>query len=190
MTPVEFIDSLCRHFAKRHESEHARMGWLREMVGVVHGTDSRVLAKAYELIRDGHEERAFPLPATLKRHLAHAAEIVYPERHTGGPSQPDQRDWTTRTAHAERLMAETDLGQQAARDGWANGMREFIAARGRLPHEHEIGRLVDNAVFVDRCATGHVDLGIAHDGLVILARRLVDRRNAIAARVKGSGDHG
>lgn len=183
MQPTEFIEALSRHFSKRHESDKAKMDWLREMVAIVKGIDSKVLDKAYELIRDGHEERAFPLPATLKRFTAQAAEIVYPERH-GSAERDAVADWMARTGNAERLMMQTELGQQAARDGWANGMREFICAHGRLPHEHEIGRLIENAIFIDRCATGEMDLGIAHKGLVKLAQKLIDRRNAIAHRVQ------
>ena len=183
MQPAEFIETLHRHFGKRHNSPEDQAFWLKEMISVVQGTDKKVLRKAYELIRDSHEERAFPLPATLKRFITQAGEIVYPERH-GSAERDAVADWMTRTGNAERLMMQTELGQQAARDGWANGMREFICAHGRLPHEHEIGRLIENAIFIDRCATGEMDLGIAHKGLVKLAQKLIDRRDAIADRVQ------
>lgn len=79
MTPAEFIDRLSRHYAKRHESTQAQSLWLREMVDCVKGTDPALLERAFELIRDEHEERAFPLPATLKRYITRAGEQVYPE---------------------------------------------------------------------------------------------------------------
>lgn len=79
MQPAEFIERLHRHYSKRHQSETDQAAWIKEMISVVDGTDHRVLDKAYELIRDEHEERAFPLPAVLKRFVARAGEIVYPE---------------------------------------------------------------------------------------------------------------
>jgi hypothetical protein len=104
------------------------------------------------------------------------------QQHTKTARSP-QADWQTRMANAERLMISTELGQQAARDGWANGMREFIAAKGRLPREYEIGDLIENARFIDRCAVGQIDMGVMHTPLIRLANVMVERRHAIADRV-------
>lgn len=83
MTPVELIESLGRHYAKRHESVQAQSLWLTEMVAIAKGADPRVIQRAYEMIRDDHDERAFPLPATIKKYLMRAAEAVYPEDRRG-----------------------------------------------------------------------------------------------------------
>lgn len=79
MDATEFIERLTRHYAKRHDSVEKQIAWTREMIECVSGIDKRLLDKAFELIRDEHEERAFPLPATLKRYIGRAAEVVYPE---------------------------------------------------------------------------------------------------------------
>lgn len=79
MQPDEFIEGLHRHYAKRHNSPAEQALWIKEMIAVVSGNEDRVMRKAYELIRDEHDERAFPLPATLKRYISRAAEIIYPE---------------------------------------------------------------------------------------------------------------
>lgn len=117
--------------------------------------------------------------------LAECLEACEDVRERVRQSKPARSEdaWQERVARAERLMIETELGQQAARDGWANGCREFIAAKGRLPHEHEVYRLIENARFIDRCASGMDNLGIAHTALIKLANTIVDRRNAIADRV-------
>lgn len=79
MSPDEFIAALARHYSKRHDNAESHAAWLKEMIDIFRGTDSVVLAKAYELIRDEHEERAFPLPATLKRFIGRAADLAYPD---------------------------------------------------------------------------------------------------------------
>lgn len=79
MTPAEFIESLLRHYGKRLDSPEKQALWLKEMVQSVAGTDPRLLRRAFELIRDEYEERAFPLPATLKKFISRAGEQVYPE---------------------------------------------------------------------------------------------------------------
>ena len=89
MQPAEFIENLGRHYSKRHETEAKQIAWTREMIEMFKGTDPIVLAKAYQLIRDEHEERAFPLPATLKRFIARAADLAYPEHMTWKPFIPE-----------------------------------------------------------------------------------------------------
>lgn len=92
MTPIEFIESLQRHYSKRHRDDDEAALWMQDILSVVNGADSKVLRKAYELIRDEHEERAFPLPAQLKKWISRAADIVHPESkaagtyHYNGPS--------------------------------------------------------------------------------------------------------
>lgn len=98
MTPVDFIDALLRHYAKRHRSDDDAAQWTREMVQLVGGTDSQVLARAYVLIRDEHEERAFPLPAHIRKSLDAAAEQVYPERITD--QQQKNYPWSNRSLRA------------------------------------------------------------------------------------------
>lgn len=92
-------------------------------------------------------------------------------------------DWRRSVMNAERLMMTTDLGQEAARDGWALGCREFIMIKKRLPFEHEVHNLKRNAAFVDRCSAGAIDMGVLHNALMPLAGKMVERRHQIADRV-------
>lgn len=79
MTTENFLEGLLVHFGKRHVDERAQIIWTRDVLGSIRGTDPAVLSKAYTLIVSEHEERAFPLPAVLKKFITRAAEIVYPE---------------------------------------------------------------------------------------------------------------
>lgn len=87
MSPAEFIEALSRHYGKRHESPGAAMAWLKEMVDSVKHTDHQVLAETYRMIREQYEERAFPLPATLRKYTERAAQIIHPEHKTQAPGQ-------------------------------------------------------------------------------------------------------
>lgn len=78
MTPEEFIDDLSVHFGKRHADERAERVWIRDMVAVVKRTDSKVLERAYEMVLAQHDERAFPLPAVLRRFIERAAAELNP----------------------------------------------------------------------------------------------------------------
>jgi len=99
--------------------------------------------------------------------------------------RPPPSDWRMKANTAERMMRESVMGQRAAAEGWANGCREFVMEHNRLPTEHEIRRLVGNARFIDRCASGEENMGYMHESLQGLASKLVERREAIATRVMG-----
>lgn len=124
MTPAEFIDRLNRHYSKRHESAKHQTDWLKEMVDCVRGTDPQVLIRAFELIRDEHEERAFPLPATIKKYISRAGDQVYPE----SLANRGLNQWgTPRAAHVDPKMSEiyakAAVWQRATLDqygSWAN----------------------------------------------------------------------
>jgi len=79
MSPAEFIESLSRHYSKRHESAESARLWLQEMVASVKNTDRQVLAEAYRMIRDEYEERSFPVPATIRKFIERAAVHIHPE---------------------------------------------------------------------------------------------------------------
>lgn len=110
----------------------------------------------------------------------HARERLQFKR---GQKQSVEADYFARANAAERAMMDSQIGHAAAREGWANGLRDFIMEKRRLPHDHEIHRLKENAEFIDRCAAGTINMGIIHDQLQKLAQKMVDRRHAIADRV-------
>lgn len=107
MSPEQFIDDLLVHYGKRHASERAAEVWTRDMLGVLRGTDARVLAAAYRLVVMEHDERAFPLPAQLRAYISRACEQVYPEhrRTVDVPDLPPPSPEARERARALREMA-------------------------------------------------------------------------------------
>jgi hypothetical protein len=73
MTPKEFLESLLRNYGKRHATPEDEIAWHRDMRAVIGNPSPDVLFRAYEIIRDTHEERAFPLPSTIRKALDQAA---------------------------------------------------------------------------------------------------------------------
>jgi hypothetical protein len=100
------------------------------------------------------------------------------------PTDVVGESWRQRANAAERAMIESEMGQEAARDGWANGLRDFLMAKRRFPYEHEIHEIKRTAHFVDRCAAGTVDMGLLHKSLLVLVGKFAARRDAVAERVR------
>lgn len=102
MRPLEFVQKLQTHYSKRHANEAAEKIWLDDMMKTLQNTDKVVLDEAYEMIVQEHTERAFPLPAQLRKFISRAADIVHPESknlggtkfHYQGPSKraPDTKE--------------------------------------------------------------------------------------------------
>jgi hypothetical protein len=124
MKPNEFIDSLLRHYAKRHQSEAHEAAWLKEMVECAKNTHPRVLRRAYETILNEWDERAFPLPAELKKFIARAAEQIYPEGR-GAHGQPSDKPnrWSNIS------LRSPDTPQQIAQWQDANRWQQSIMAK-------------------------------------------------------------
>ena len=78
MSPEEFVTRMLAHYSKRHDSEEARKFWFEDIVNLVRPHGGEVLQRAYEIIKDEHEERAFPLPATIKKAIHRACEAIAP----------------------------------------------------------------------------------------------------------------
>lgn len=146
MSPHEFIESLHRHYSKRHQSDEAEAKWLKEMIAVVSGNDERVMRKAYELIRDEHDERAFPLPATLKKYISRAAEIIYPERPGQSFTMPFKRTCqppTRAEIEAYERAAEWQKAEMKRYGSWENqwrATRHLFVKPGKKQHAPPIER--------------------------------------------------
>jgi hypothetical protein len=76
----------------------------------------------------------------------------------------------------------TPLGAKAAHEGWVLGLYDHVFRHGSRPSQSEIYDLIDNAKFVDRCAAGAVDMGVAHVKLLELAKNMLIRRESLARR--------
>ena len=174
MNSREFIEALHRHYAKRHASPEEQTAWLREMVEMHKGTDPRVLDAAYDLVRDEHDERAFPLPAQLKKWIARAAEIVYPER-IG--EAPQDHPWSRRSLRAPDAPEVVEVYRRSRAwqhavikkyGTWANyeaAKKGFIGAA--VPEPADVSRPAFEAMQSrSRNQAMHVDLGA-------LSRRIV-----------------
>jgi len=130
MTPESFLEGLLVHFGKRHVDDRAEQIWTRDMLGAIRGTDPRVLAKAYTMVVSEHEERAFPLPAVLRRYIERACETVYPETQPKSDKMPDLTPPTPEAR--ERARKILDLGVAAIKSA-ANRHASVVPAVPAAP---------------------------------------------------------
>lgn len=128
----DFLSKLVIHFPVRFESEEREAEWLRSIVDTLGGYDADVLAKAAQRIIDTRTDRRFPLPAMIREICL---EITEDARRSALPiDTPDAppRFASYRYKLADELLM-TEMGRQAARDGWVLGLHHFVVEHGRLP---------------------------------------------------------
>lgn len=107
-----------------------------------------------------------------------AAEDVTAAR-AAANRKPDRP--TDFTREAEDVL-KSDLGAKAAHEGWVLGLYDHVQRYGRKPTHQEVHELMDSAKYVDKCAAGVVDMGVAHAALLKLSRNILIRREELARR--------
>lgn len=144
MQPFEFIDNLCRHYSKRHETEARQIAWTREMIDCVKGNDPAVMQRAYEMIRDEYEQRAFPLPAELKKFITRAAEQLYPDhqRIESSYQRPRIEKWESRefveTCRLARIWQTATIKQFGSWEAYWRSVRHSYVTPGKKPRAPRI----------------------------------------------------
>ncbi|MCK9549187.1 hypothetical protein [Aquamicrobium sp.] len=144
-----FITSLALHFTVKHETPEHEKAWLRSMAINLKSFPAAVLNEAADEIIRTRKHRNFPLPAECrevciaidKRERAELPiEETVPERH------PEWTKWRIRNAD---MMIQSGLGREAAQSNWILQLHDFIRVNQRLPKDHEITRLKEQARLFD-----------------------------------------
>jgi hypothetical protein len=129
-----------------------------------------------------HRIRSFPTIAECSNAIYEAAKsaaLLAPKSR----SDAEPKGWSPRDLQIADVLCRSDMGRQALRDGWIGALHEFCARTERLPRSHEQSDLIAASSYLNRCASGQVDMGASHAALLKLAGNMIERRNTIAERV-------
>ena len=182
-----FITSVMMHFPFRHDSPEKEAEWTASMVRNLRGYAGDVLKKAAQRIIDTRTDRRFPLPSECKNVCE---DIHRVDKLTSLPVEPPPSkyaEWSeSRIKLADDLIA-SEIGRQAARDGWVLSLHDFVRQQMRLPSASEIGRVKAGARGFDEayeiCLRG--EGGLCNAALVKLGEMMVARREKLRAQVLG-----
>ena len=134
------------------------------------------------LIRDG--SKSWPSPRDICVACADARSMLQPEppkpKGYGGP------DWHLRPEMACFQFISSELGRQAAKEGWILGLYAFYSANRKAPDAREIGDLKANGHLND---AEHARVQGMHGGLGGMLKKLSDnilkRRDTYSAVAMG-----
>lgn len=127
-----FLSRVVVHFPVRFESSAREAEWLGSIMDAIGGYDAEVLTKAAQKIIDTRTDRRFPLPAEIRKVCQELAEEARLAKLPIDTADAPPRFASYRHKLADELIM-TDMGRQAARDGWVLGLHHFVVEHGRLP---------------------------------------------------------
>lgn len=125
----------------------------------------------------------WPKPAACVDACAEAEEAI--SHRTSAKASQGKPNFGRQLDMAEKHIIGTALAQRAASENWVLGLKEFVAAKSRMPNEYEIRGIIETSRFIDRCAAGAEHMGIKNAELGQLARSMLSRRETLARKVLG-----
>lgn len=140
------------------------------------------LTKAWDLVAADYlpsKRMPWPAPALIKRACEKVAVVERASKRLPELS----RD--TKNAALAMQAVRSEMGKQAAREGWVLGLHDFVVKHGREPRPFEVGELIKAAKYVDRCAAGVEKMGALHAPLAKLAESILARRERLARTALG-----
>lgn len=157
--------------------------WMVEAERLLKGYETRVLDEAFGIICRSHMGQRFPAINEIVSGCADAASLLYAPQPV--ETKVDQAWTAANIAKADAALRNHSLGRQAVKEGWGQGLHEFLRVNQRWPKPGEIPTLKANAAYVDRVAAGVEHLPMIGGQIKTLANSIIERRERLATRVLG-----
>ncbi len=152
--------------------------YLNEVAKLLKGFSEVELLKAGDSLLSAHKGRSWPTPAQcVEACMASRGKTV----HT--PEGPKYPEWSREAISAANKLVMSDIGRQAADQGWILALHDFCRKERRLPNEteqHRIKRksLQFNEAYAQCCRGEGGSLGASlkrlGDGMLKRRERLAD----------------
>lgn len=165
-----------------------KAAFMAEYARILRGYSAAELSEATDRVLRTRRYKTWPSIADCVA----AAEDVRDVKRQRQPVQPpiDNSMWS----EAARAWADDQLrnedGRIIAEEGWLLGLHEHFcqkyARRDRTwPTAEQMRAMKENARYIDRCASGEIDMGACHSALQKLAKSMQERRKKLADRLFG-----
>ena len=190
-----FVTDLELHFRPhKHPTPESRMAWLKAITEALRGSSPDVLDRAKRRIIENRSNQYFPLVAEIRKACREAADEIRFDRHV--QTLPTLREatgteWSTeRIKLAYDLCKGTQVGKEAARDGWVLSLWDFVRKHQRVPKgSAEIEACKRGAKEFDEAYAQCVKGGWAGaEQLVSLGSSMLAKREKLSAEVLGNSD--
>lgn len=153
--------------------------YLNEVARLLAGFSEAELSKAGDALLSAHKSRSWPTPAQCVD-ACYAARGKPP---SPVPEAPKYPEWSREAIAAANKLVMSDIGRQAADQGWILALHDFCRKERRLPNEteqHRIKRksLQFNEAYAQCCRGEGGSLGASlrrlGDGMLKRRERLAD----------------
>jgi len=158
------------------------VGYLRELRAALAGWDEHTLnTAASRLIKVA---KFWPRPAEI----IEIAEQIAAEKVLPRQNPTEHGDFTTQAFVDANRLIRSDLGKQAAKEGWVGQLHDFCRRTRALPNERQIRDLKHEARLFDEAYTACVEGrgGTLNDALKRMGDSFIEKRARLAQIVEGA----
>jgi len=103
------------------------------------------LAYAVKWLKTTRTTRTFPTIADCLEACKHARKAIRASGYQPKPPKQDPDEWLPHRVDRATRLIQSDMGQQAVRDGAIIGLHDFIRKNERLPDRHEYAVVVSES---------------------------------------------
>jgi hypothetical protein len=140
---ADFIEALLVHYPVRHDTEEREDAWVKSMIAALRDFDGDLLKEVANDIIRTRKYRNFPLLSEIldkcddvqARRQARMREATMPQLRMPTEASDEYSRERQKFAHD---MKRSELGKQAAREGWILGYWDFCRENLRAPAGREI----------------------------------------------------
>lgn len=157
-----------------HPESEDPAAYIAEMGKLIRGFTTMEQDKAADFLIRNHvptNRKPWPAPNEIVNACVEAREMLNP------PKEDDKKkikDWTGDVLKRADNLIQSDLGRQAADEGWVHSLWDFCRVNGRLPNGYEIVTCQKHAKEFDQAYARCVHENLPHLKLLgdmMLARR-------------------
>lgn len=198
---MQFIGLVEAFFPRPNfKGDKARLAlWARSLRDALSGYDEDVLlaaAREINLTRDPKRDgKKFPKPAECiaacevqrKLKLVQSAPLLETRQ---AIEDRENTHWLAYYSKERQKLARdlcmTPLGKKAAREGWVQGLFDFIRVKQRVPNDSEIAGLVAETKAIDAAVANLNSLLAPHPidrAFREMAKTMIERRRALAEQI-------
>jgi hypothetical protein len=158
------------------------VGYVGELSKLIAKYSAEQLDGAVDHLAATHKFRTWPLPAEILVACERSAAALH--RPTSAPARGLPPEWSPEAVTKADQLVAGDLGRQAAQEGWILALHDHCRRYGRLPDDRGVFRCKSQAKGVDEELARLTDASSISTGLRRLGQAIVERRNALAQRVR------
>lgn len=186
----DFVDSVLQIWPPFRWDEVQEKAWTQLMVRNLDGFKPAVLDRAFQDMVARRKETRIPTPAECIAACTEAKRWLEMETNDGklpGHRIDPHDEWSTERCRLAHDLKRSDIGKQAAREGWIVSFWHFCRRHQRVPNGREIDQCKQDSAGIDELYGKAMrgECGPMSEALANLGHSILDKRRKWSEEAMG-----